>query len=138
MTDLEALVVAAYVFADEYPCGVRKVDSRGEAVFVDEAAEACGVSKTQVASRGITICRQNADFETPHATPCRHPERTLASGRGVLEIEALGCQYPNRIVGSTGWVRQVHDPQPCYRVGVSAPRAVRVFVGGRGSLKAHP
>jgi len=24
--------------------------------------------KTQVASRGTTICRQNADFETPHVT----------------------------------------------------------------------
>jgi hypothetical protein len=93
--------------------------------------------KTRVASRGITICRQNADFETPHATPCRHPERTLASGRGVLEIEARGWLYPNRIVGSTGWVRQVHNPQPCYRVSDSAPRGVSVFVGGRGFLKAH-
>jgi hypothetical protein len=51
--------------------------------------------KTQVASRGTTICRQNADFDTPHATRCRHPERTLAAGQGVLEIEARGWQYPN-------------------------------------------
>jgi hypothetical protein len=66
--------------------------------------------KTQVASRGTTICRQNADLEAPQITPRRHPERALASGRGVLEIEARGWRYPNRIVGRTGWVRQVHNP----------------------------
>jgi hypothetical protein len=99
--------------------------------------------KTQVASRGTTICRQNADLEAPQITqapqitPRRHPEPTLASGRGVLEIEDRGWQYPNRIVGTTGWVRQVHNPQPCYRVSVSAPRGISVFVGGRGVLKAH-
>jgi hypothetical protein len=93
--------------------------------------------KTQVVSWGTTICRQNADLETPQTTPRRHPERTLASGRGLLEIEARDWQYPNRLVGSTGWVRQVHNPQPCYRVSVSAPRGVSVFVGGRGFLKAH-
>jgi hypothetical protein len=93
--------------------------------------------KAQVASRGTTICRQNADLEASTHTARRHSERTFASGRGVLEIEARVWQYPNRIVGSTGWVRQVHNPQTCYRISVSAPRGISVFVGGRGFLKAH-
>src|SRR5919197_6125442 len=64
MTDLEALVVAAYVFADEYPVPARGVKGSknarsccGAVVFVDESAESVAALDLSATRWRIGSCR---------------------------------------------------------------------------------
>ena len=100
MTDLEALVVAAYVFADEYPVpargGRRPMISDAELVALSVAQAAIGISSDR---QFLGLVAKLLPGWFPHLPDQSQYNRRL---RGLVELLSIVQQQVARLVGLNG------------------------------------